>query len=80
MAKLVAFVKYINAYPGVNSFGHGRMEALASHPTVKPVTLIDARQKQLNSKRVKAAIQKGVVKAVGLSGRSCKISFNRRCL
>ncbi len=27
-------------YPGVNSFGHGRMEALASHPTVKPVTLV----------------------------------------
>jgi DNA modification methylase len=27
-------------YPGVNSFGHGRMEALASHPTVKPVALV----------------------------------------
>jgi len=26
--------------PGINSFGHGRMEALASHPTVKPVTLV----------------------------------------
>ena len=27
-------------YPGVNSFGKGRMEALASHPTVKPVALV----------------------------------------
>jgi DNA modification methylase len=27
-------------YPGINSFGAGRMEALASHPTVKPVALI----------------------------------------
>src|SRR5262249_7874367 len=23
-------------YPGISSFGHGRMEALAMHPTVKP--------------------------------------------
>jgi DNA modification methylase len=27
-------------YPGVNSFGAGRMEALRQHPTVKPVALI----------------------------------------
>ena len=27
-------------YPGVNSFGHDRTEALASHPTVKPVALV----------------------------------------
>ncbi len=27
-------------YPGVNTFGKGRMEALASHPTVKPVALV----------------------------------------
>ena len=27
-------------YPGVTSFGQGRMEALQSHPTVKPTTLI----------------------------------------
>jgi DNA modification methylase len=28
------------SYPGVNTFGVGRDEALASHPTVKPVPLI----------------------------------------
>jgi DNA modification methylase len=27
-------------YPGVNSFGKGRAEALAAHPTVKPVALV----------------------------------------
>jgi len=27
-------------YAGVNSFGRGRMEALAAHPTVKPVSLV----------------------------------------
>jgi DNA modification methylase len=27
-------------YPGVNSFGRGRDEALAMHPTVKPVALV----------------------------------------
>jgi DNA modification methylase len=27
-------------YAGVNSFGRGRMEALAAHPTVKPVALV----------------------------------------
>jgi DNA modification methylase len=27
-------------YPGVNTFGRGRMEALAEHPTVKPVALV----------------------------------------
>jgi DNA modification methylase len=27
-------------YPGVNTFGRGRMEALAAHPTVKPVALV----------------------------------------
>jgi DNA modification methylase len=27
-------------YAGVNTFGRGRMEALAAHPTVKPVALI----------------------------------------
>lgn len=27
-------------YAGVNTFGKGRMEALASHPTVKPVALV----------------------------------------
>lgn len=27
-------------YPGVNTFGSGRMEALAAHPTVKPVALV----------------------------------------
>ena len=27
-------------YPGVNSFGEGREEALALHPTVKPVAMI----------------------------------------
>jgi DNA modification methylase len=27
-------------YPGVNSFGRGRMDALAAHPTVKPVALV----------------------------------------
>jgi DNA modification methylase len=27
-------------YPGVNSFGAGRAEALASHPTAKPVALV----------------------------------------
>jgi len=27
-------------YPGVNSFGRGRMEALATHPTLKPVALV----------------------------------------
>jgi DNA modification methylase len=28
------------SYPGVNTFGKGRMEALAAHPTVKPVALV----------------------------------------
>ena len=28
------------SYPGVNSFGKGRGEALAAHPTVKPVALV----------------------------------------
>jgi hypothetical protein len=28
------------SYPGANSFTRGRMEALASHPTVKPLTLV----------------------------------------
>jgi DNA modification methylase len=28
------------SYPGVNSFGRGRMEALATHPTIKPVALV----------------------------------------
>jgi DNA modification methylase len=27
-------------YPGVNSFGRGRLEALACHPTVKPIALV----------------------------------------
>jgi hypothetical protein len=27
-------------YAGVNTFGRGRMEALAAHPTVKPVSLV----------------------------------------
>jgi DNA modification methylase len=27
-------------YPGVNTFGRGRMEALATHPTTKPVALV----------------------------------------
>ena len=27
-------------YAGVNTFGRGRMEALAAHPTVKPVALV----------------------------------------
>ena len=27
-------------YPGVNTFGKGRKEALAAHPTVKPVALV----------------------------------------
>jgi DNA modification methylase len=27
-------------YTGVNTFGRGRMEALAAHPTVKPVALV----------------------------------------
>lgn len=27
-------------YPGVNSFGKGRLDALGSHPTVKPVALV----------------------------------------
>ena len=27
-------------YAGVNAFGRGRMEALAAHPTVKPVALV----------------------------------------
>jgi DNA modification methylase len=27
-------------YPGVNTFGHGRDEALAMHPTVKPVRMV----------------------------------------
>ena len=27
-------------YAGVNTFGRGRMEALASHPTVKPIALV----------------------------------------
>lgn len=27
-------------YPGINSFGPGRLEALAAHPTVKPVQLV----------------------------------------
>jgi DNA modification methylase len=27
-------------YPGINSFGQGRMEALHSHPTVKPTALV----------------------------------------
>jgi DNA modification methylase len=27
-------------YPGVNTFGRGRMDALAIHPTVKPVALV----------------------------------------
>ncbi len=27
-------------YPGVNTFGRGRMEALSAHPTVKPVALV----------------------------------------
>jgi hypothetical protein len=28
------------SYPGVNAFGKGRMKALGSHPTVKPVALV----------------------------------------
>jgi DNA modification methylase len=28
------------SYPGVNTFGKGRMETLVSHPTVKPVALV----------------------------------------
>src|SRR5712675_1960048 len=28
------------SYAGVNTFGKGRMEALAAHPTVKPVALV----------------------------------------
>ncbi len=27
-------------YAGVNSFGHGRLDALGNHPTVKPVALV----------------------------------------
>src|SRR5262249_13776489 len=27
-------------YAGVNTFGRGRMEALASHPTVKPIAMV----------------------------------------
>src|SRR3546814_19077594 len=27
-------------YPGINSFGRGRDEALAMHPTVKPVAMV----------------------------------------
>jgi DNA modification methylase len=27
-------------YAGVNTFGHGRLEALASHPTVKPIAMV----------------------------------------
>jgi DNA modification methylase len=27
-------------YPGVNTFGRGRMEALATHPTIKPIALV----------------------------------------
>ncbi|MDH3581686.1 MAG: site-specific DNA-methyltransferase, partial [Hyphomicrobiales bacterium] len=29
------------AYPGLNSFGAGRAETLAMHPTVKPVALVE---------------------------------------
>jgi DNA modification methylase len=28
------------SYPGISSFGRGRLEALAAHPTVKPVALV----------------------------------------
>jgi DNA modification methylase len=28
------------SYPGVNTFGRGRMEALAMHPTVKPTAMV----------------------------------------
>lgn len=37
-------------YPGVNSFGAGRADALAMHPTVKPVALVAAAMRDCTSK------------------------------
>ena len=37
-------------YPGVNSFGHGRADALAMHPTVKPVALVADALRDCTSK------------------------------
>ena len=37
-------------YPGVNSFGAGRDEALAMHPTVKPVALVADAMRDCTSK------------------------------
>ncbi len=37
-------------YPGVNSFGAGRHEALAMHPTVKPVALVADAMRDCTSK------------------------------
>ena len=33
-------VAFLWHYPGVNTFGRGRLEELAMHPTVKPVALV----------------------------------------
>jgi DNA modification methylase len=37
-------------YPGVNSFGAGRMDMLAMHPTVKPVALVADAMRDCTSK------------------------------
>jgi DNA modification methylase len=37
-------------YPGVNSFGVGRMDMLAMHPTVKPVALVADAMRDCSSK------------------------------
>ena len=40
----------VRTYPGVNSFGHGRADALAMHPTVKPVALVADALRDCTSK------------------------------
>ena len=39
-------------YPGVNSFGAGREDALAMHPTVKPVALVADAMRDCTAKGV----------------------------
>jgi DNA modification methylase len=38
------------SYPGINSFGKDRMEALGQHPTVKPIALIADALKDCTSR------------------------------
>jgi DNA modification methylase len=42
--------RFVWTYPGVNSFGAGRDDALAMHPTVKPVALVADALRDCTSK------------------------------